>query len=86
MSFWYKKKRKFGEIAVEKGLASKEQVEDALKVQRELLTTKQIQKKIGIILNEKGVLDLEDIERVLDEQRRDGFILKGIIYSIFNAR
>ena len=85
----FKKKRKklFGEILIERGLARKEDVEDALKIQKEIRQTKQIQKNIGTILNEKGVIGLEDIENVLAEQKKlDGFILKSIIYSIFNPK
>ena len=81
------RKKKFGEILIEKGLATKEQVEEALKVQKELLEKNEIQKKIGAILHEKGVIDFEDVEEVLKEQKRlEGFILKSLVYSIFHSK
>lgn len=87
MGLFRKKRKRFGEILVEKGLATKDQIEAALKVQREILETKQIQKKIGVILHEKGVIDLEDIDDVLETQKRlEGFILRGWIYSMFQSR
>lgn len=87
MSIFKRDRKKFGEILITKGLATKEEVEEALRIQRELAETKRVQKKIGVILHEKGVIELADIENTLDEQRRmEGFILKGMIYSIFNAK
>ena len=85
MGFFKKNRKKFGEILIEKGLATQEDIDGALKTQKETQETKQIQKKIGTILYEKGVIDLEDIENVLEEQKQfEGFILKSFIYSIFN--
>ncbi len=84
--FKKRERSKFGEILVEKGLASKQDVEEALRAQKELLEKEHIQKPIGAILSEKGVIDTEDIEKVLAEQRRgESFILKGLIYSIFHS-
>ena len=86
MSLFKKKRPKFGEILIEKGLATQKDVEEALKIQKEIWETKQIQKNLGAILNEKGIIDVEDIENVLQEQkRREGLILKGFIYSIFHS-
>lgn len=86
MSLFRKRKRKFGEILIEKGLATKDDIEDALKIQKEIWETKQAQKKIGTILYEKGVIDLEDIEGVLETQKRlEMLILKSWIYSIFHS-
>jgi hypothetical protein len=65
-----KKVKKFGEIAVEKGLLSDKQVEEALREQKEYLEKNNIHKKIGAILAEKGALSQEDIETVLQEQDR----------------
>jgi len=80
-------KKKFGEILIERGLATKDEVVEALRIQRELNETKRVQKKIGVILNEKGIIEMADIENTLDEQRRmEGFILKGLVYSIFNSK
>lgn len=87
MGIFKRNRKKFGEILIEKGLATKEDVESALKLQREILETKQIQKRIGTILYEKGVIDLEAIEDVLRAQRQlEGFLLKSWIYSIFQSR
>ena len=87
MGLFNNKRPKFGEILVERGLATSKQIEDALEFQREIFETKQIQKNIGTILSEKGIIEVEDIESVLAEQkRREGFILKGLIYSIFHSK
>ena len=87
MGIFKKNRKKFGEILIEKGLATKSDVDEALKIQRETWEAKQIQKKIGAILCEKGVIEMADVENVLDEQRRfEGFILKGLIYSIFHSK
>jgi len=86
MSLFKKKRPRFGEILIEKGLATQKDVEEALKTQKEIWETKQIQKNLGTILNEKGVIGVEDIENVLAEQkRREGFLLKGLVYSIFHS-
>ena len=87
MALFKRNRKKFGQILIERGLATKEEIEEALRIQRELGETKRVQKKIGVILNEKGIIELADIENTLDEQRRmEGFILKGLIYSIFNSK
>lgn len=86
MGLFKKNRPKFGEILIEKGLATQKDVEEALKIQKEVWETRQIQKNIGTILNEKGIIGAEDIESVLEEQkRREGVILKGLIYSIFHS-
>ncbi|MFH0764535.1 MAG: hypothetical protein V1927_05975 [Candidatus Omnitrophota bacterium] len=86
MGLFKKNRPKFGELLVEKGLATQKDVEEALKTQREIWDTKQIQKNLGSILNEKGIIDVEDIEDVLQEQkRREGFLLKGFVYSVFHS-
>ncbi len=87
MDLFKRNKKKFGEIVIEKGLATQKDVEEALRLQKELEENKQDQKKIGAILHEKGIIDLEDIEEIVAEQRRgEGFILKGLIYSIFHSK
>jgi len=87
MALFKRMKKKFGEILIERGLATKDEVVEALRIQRELNETKRVQKKIGVILNEKGIIEMADIENTLDEQRRmEGFILKGLVYSIFNSK
>lgn len=86
MGLFCRKKKMFGEILVEKGLATKEDIDNALKIQKELLETKKVQKHIGAILQEKGVIEFSDIENVLEEQKRmDGFVLKSLIYSVFHS-
>lgn len=86
MGIFKKRRPKFGEILIEKGLATQKDVEDALKIQKEIWETKQVQKNLGTILNEKGIIDVEDVNSVLREQkRREGIILKGFIYSIFHS-
>ncbi len=87
MGLFKRDRKKFGEILIERGLATKEDIEDALRIQRDLEESKRVQKKIGVILHEKGVIELEDIENTLDEQRRmESFLLKGLIYSIFHSK
>jgi len=87
MGIFKRSRKKFGEILVAKGIATKEEVVDALRIQEELSQTRRIQKKIGVILHEKGVIGPEDIESTLDEQRRmESFLLKGLIYSIFHSK
>lgn len=84
---FFKKRKKFGEILIEKGLATKAEIDDALRTQKEIWETRQVQKQIGAILSEKGVIDLDDIDYVLAEQKRgEGFILKGLVYSIFHSK
>lgn len=86
MGLFRKKRKKFGEILIEKGLATKEDVDGALKLQKEIRETKQVQKKIGAILYGKGIIDLEDIDEVLEAQKNlEGYILKGWIYSMFHS-
>ena len=87
MGLFKKNRKKFGEILIEKGLATKSDDEEALKLQQEAWEAKQIQKRIGAILCEKGVIEMTDVENVLEEQKRfEGFILKGLIYSIFHSK
>jgi hypothetical protein len=84
--FGRKEKDKFGEILIAKGLATRQEVEDALRVQKDIRLARQAQKSIGAILSEKGVIGPEDINAVLEEQKkREDFILKGLVYSIFHS-
>ncbi len=86
MGLFKKKRPKFGEILIERGLATLQDVNEALKAQKEIWEAKQIQKNLGTILSEKGIIDVQDIENVLQEQkRREGFILTGFIYSMFHS-
>lgn len=60
--------KKFGEIAVEKGLASKEEILTALTLQEEFLSKQKIHKVIGGILIENGVLTPENVKEILEIQ------------------
>lgn len=84
--FKRKEKDRFGEILISKGLATRKDVDEALKVQRDIRETKKVQKAIGAILSEKGVIGPEDIDAVLTEQnKRDGFITRSLTYFIFHS-
>ncbi len=71
--FVLKKRKKFGEIAVSKGLIAERQLEQALAEQRDALSRGKTRKKIGTILLEKGFLKTEDIKNILEEQNKDTF-------------
>ena len=87
MWFFKKKRKKFGEILVEKGLASKGDVESALKEQKDLWESRRIQKAIGAILCERGIIDMTEVEEVLREQKRvDDVILKSLVYWLFHSK
>lgn len=87
MGLFAGKREKLGEILIKNGLATKEQVEDALDTQKEIRDTKKIEKTLGAILVERGIITSEDVVGALKEQRaKEGFILKGLIYSIFHSK
>ncbi len=70
--FGFLKRRKikrFGEIAVSKGLASEKDIAEALNIQKEYEEIHKIHKKIGTILTEKGVLAPSDVKMILEEQK-----------------
>lgn len=69
MFSFLKRKKRFGEIAVDKGLVSKCEVETALRDQNEYATKHKIHKEIGAILTEKGILTPNDVKMILDEQK-----------------
>ena len=69
----FKKRKKFGEIAVEKGLITKRQLAQALAEQRESQSRGRIQKKIGSILLEKGFIEISEIAEVLEQQKNSTF-------------
>lgn len=64
-----KKNKRFGEIAVSKGLASEEDIEKALSAQREYIEKNNMHKTIGAILNDHGILTTEDVKLILDHQK-----------------
>ncbi len=59
----------FGEIALEKGLLTAKDIDEAVRTQKEYREKHNIHKKIGAILAEKGVLAPEDVTAVLREQK-----------------
>ena len=80
--FKRKKAKKFGEIAVDKGLASEKEVQEALEAQKEYLEKHKIQKEIGAILTEKGVLTPNDVKTILDEQKGQKSLMAWF-YALF---
>ncbi|MFA6078545.1 MAG: hypothetical protein WC779_02230 [Candidatus Omnitrophota bacterium] len=85
--FSKKKKKLFGEILIDKGLATPGDIDDALKIQKQIWEEKQVQKAIGVILCEKGIIDIEDVNGVLKEQKQsEEFMLRTFIYSAFHSR
>ena len=63
-----KEAKKFGEIAIEKGLASHEDVSKALETQKEFLAKQNTHRALGAILIENGVLTSEDVKKILEIQ------------------
>jgi hypothetical protein len=87
LGLFRKRRKKFGEILIEKGYASREEVEAALREQREISELKGIEKTIGDILYEKGIIDVEQIEEALEAQKRsDSFFLKSLTYWMFHSK
>ena len=79
--FW--KRKKFGQIAIEKGLITEEQLREALLKQRQIVEQSQGYKKIGVILREMGAIENEHLEIILKEQE-PLFFLRWI-YSVFGT-
>ncbi|MBD3379592.1 MAG: hypothetical protein GF408_03915 [Candidatus Omnitrophica bacterium] len=63
--------RRFGEIAVSKGLASRKDIEEAIKTQKEYAENHKVQREIGAILTEKGILTPDDVKSILEEQQKN---------------
>ena len=83
-SFLKRKKAKlFGEIAVEKGLASEKDIAEALAAQKEYVKTHKIHKEIGVFLTEKGILTPNDVKAILEEQRGPTNTMAWF-YELFN--
>jgi hypothetical protein len=71
LSFFKRKKaKKFGEIAVSRGFVTEKDMRDALLAQAEYLEKHKVQKEIGAILSEKGVLSPHDLKAIIDEQSK----------------
>ncbi|MEA3488807.1 MAG: hypothetical protein U9R44_00490 [Candidatus Omnitrophota bacterium] len=69
-SFFKKKStKKFGEIAVNRGLVSEKDISEALDTQKEYAEKHKAHKEIGAILTEKGVLTPNDVKMILEEQK-----------------
>jgi len=80
--FGTRKTRKFGEIAVNKGLISEKDVQEALKIRKEYQEIHKIHKKIGAILTEKGLIGPDEVKIILEEQKRD-VSLMAWFYAFF---
>jgi hypothetical protein len=63
-----KEAKKFGEIAIEKGLASHHDINKALEKQKEFLDKQKTHRALGAILIENGVLTSEDVKKILEIQ------------------
>ena len=67
--FKKKKARRFGEIAVSKGMASEEDIKRALDTQKKYIEKHNIHKVIGAILTEHSVLTTADVQEILETQK-----------------
>jgi hypothetical protein len=56
---------RFGDIATRLGYARPEDIEDALKAQRERVARGETHKLIGLVLLEKGAIDTEQLIDIL---------------------
>ncbi|MFH1846672.1 MAG: hypothetical protein ABH869_03865 [Candidatus Omnitrophota bacterium] len=81
--FKRKKTQRFGEIAVNKGMASEHDVQEALKEQKEYAEKHKIHKEIGVFLTEKGILTPDDVKIILEEQH-DNKSLMAWFTALFN--
>lgn len=63
------KNKRFGEIAVTKGMASEEDIKKALNVQKEYMEKHKIHKAIGAILTEHSVLSPDDVKNIIQIQK-----------------
>ncbi|MFH1877648.1 MAG: hypothetical protein ABH883_02465 [Candidatus Omnitrophota bacterium] len=73
--FKRKKVKKFGEIAINRGLVSEKDVKEALKYQQEYSEMHKIHKEIGAILTEKGILTPSDVKLILEEQNKQDSLM-----------
>ena len=79
------RRKKFGEIGIEKGYFTQRELEEALREQKEYLEKHNLQKKIGAILLEKGVLDGDEVNAILREQGKTRFwAFVGAFINLFN--
>ncbi|MFH1407216.1 MAG: hypothetical protein ABIH01_04380 [Candidatus Omnitrophota bacterium] len=75
-------RKKFGQIAVKKGLATEDKLQEALAKQKDRQDKGLRHEKIGEILQGMGLITKEQIESILEEQKK--FFLANWIYSIFH--
>lgn len=78
-----KKAKRFGEIAVGKGLASEKDIAEALKIQKEYAEKHATHKEIGAILTKKGILTPDDVKTILEEQK-DQKSTMAWFFALFN--
>ena len=78
------KTKRFGEIALGKGLIAEWQLKQALAQQENARSAGQLQKRIGTILLEKCFLEMDDINGVLEEQKKSAF--RSWIGSFFSLK
>lgn len=69
--FSFFRKKRFGEIAIAKGLATKKDIAEALRLQKEYAEKHKIHKEIGAILTEKGIFNADDVKFILEEQKNN---------------
>ena len=67
--FKRKKTLQFGQIAIKNQMVTEKDVQEALFLQDEYARTHKLQKEIGAILSEKGLLTPKDVEKILEEQK-----------------
>ena len=60
-----KKTKPFGEIAIGMGFSTKEDVDKALEIQRQLKERKEPHKLIGMIMLEEGMIDTSQLIEIL---------------------
>ena len=66
----FKRRKKFGEIALKKGFITGRQLEQALAEQEQYKAKGWVQKRIGAILLEKGFIEMGEIAETLEEQKK----------------
>ena len=69
----FRKRKKFGELAVKKGFITARQLKLALVEQGESDSRSRTHKKIGAILLEKGFIGIDDIGVIVKEQQKSTF-------------
>ena len=78
-----RKTKQFGKLAIEHGLASEQDIEEALAIQKDYAENHNTYKEIGVILTEKGVLTPNDVTFLLKKQKK-GLGLIAWFAELFN--